>query len=397
MIPRIVFAVVRRILGTAVAALDLIVPKKVPMYVFVVGAGNAFSGNIKAAHDYYREKHGRDVFLLAHPSSDLTLCESGDAEPAGDVTSLRGLWTLLRASALFIEYWSGDWYWPGILRSRRTIMNLWHGIPIKRMGIADGNRSSVREAARIGYMIASSHIDRSVMAASFGVEYPNVLMTGYPRNDWLVSDDAVRRSPSLARTAADVVWVKNGRRLVLYAPTYRGHHLSSGADVSGVYAFTNDELDRLRSLLVSRNAVLGVRPHINRGGDDRLRYDDVIIDMSRAVFKDVQMLLRHTDVLVSDYSGVWVDYLLLDRPVIGFAYDWEAYAAERGYIYDYFSIFPGPMVRSFGELIDALEQALTGTPAITERQRFVKGMFHAFPDGTSCERLYRSLEERRGR
>lgn len=387
-------AVGTRLLGAAVSAADLTVPKNAAVMTFVVGPGNAFSGNLKAFHDHVRYDTKSTARILAHASSDLSLVEPGDRAGVTNVRSWAGLWCLLTSRTVIVEYWSGDWWWPGLLKHRHLFVNVWHGIPVKRIGLAEGNNRVLREARTIGVMIASSETDRAMMSACFNIPYPDVLLTGYPRNDRLMMGRRRNRTDMLDVVSSSIGDIKGDRRLVLYAPTYRGHHLSKGEDVSGVYPFSSDELRKLKQVLSNGNAFLGIRPHINRSADLRIPYDDMIVDMSRNVVKDVQAMLEHTDVLLSDYSGVWVDFLLLDRPVIGFAYDGERYDAERGYLYDYQGIFPGPMVRTFDALLDRLEEALQGTAPMSERHSFAKRLFHTHTDGRCCERLYNALRDR---
>lgn len=389
-----VIKILFRILGLLVSLCDLIVPKRRNAFVFVVGANNTFAGNIKATHDYFIKQISVSVSLLVNVTSDLSLCEEQYRNKIIFVNTAEGLWILLRSQNIIIEYWSGDWIWPGILQNRHTITNLWHGIPIKKIGIAQHATRSMRvESKKTKYFIASSHIDQAMMSACFGVDYNNVLLTGYPRNDWLISDHYLLLSPSLTAIKDAILSKMSGKKLILYAPTYRGDHTVKNDNFNGIYRFSDNDLRKIKNTLRDHNAILGIRPHINKLTDTRFQYDDLIVDLSRNVIPDAQILLRYTDVLISDYSGIWVDYLLLDKPIIGFIYDWEHYLQDRGYLYDYLKIFPGSLVKTFDELMETLDESLhqSHRGEITEKQKIIKGLFHAHIDGNSSERLYKKL------
>lgn len=91
-----------------------------------------------------------------------------------------------------------------------------------------------------------------------------------------------------------------------------------------------------------------------------------------------------------------MDYLLMDRPVIGFIHDWEIYNSERGYLYDYKSIFPGALAETSDEFVAALNAALAeceGMDVLAKRQ-YSKELFHRYDDGEARERLFVELTER---
>ena len=99
---------------------------------------------------------------------------------------------------------------------------------------------------------------------------------------------------------------------------------------------------------------------------------------------DTQELLLVSDVLVTDYSGCFLDYLLLDRPVIHFAYDRDQYSDEdRGLYFDLDEIAGGPIVTSVDELMSALERSLADRGAEATRRQTVRDRLLAWERGTA--------------
>ncbi|MBC8446010.1 MAG: CDP-glycerol glycerophosphotransferase family protein, partial [Chloroflexi bacterium] len=94
------------------------------------------------------------------------------------------------------------------------------------------------------------------MMAMFNLSPSKVWITGLPRNDWLVQDGR-DLPPDLYDLELRLKSLIGGRRLVVYASTFRN-------DRSGLYHFTADEIEDLAALLREKNAVLGIRSHINR-------------------------------------------------------------------------------------------------------------------------------------
>ncbi len=386
-----------KILAVIISIVDIFSYKNNKSIAFVVGKGNVFSGNIKAAFDYFYENHDGQLNLLAHSESTLSLCDDKYRQHVIVTNSAKGLLCLLKTKCIIYEYCSGDYFWPGLVMSKHLFVNLWHSITIKKIGLAESEtKAMLYETRRTNIGIASSHIDRAMISSCLGIRYKNVLLAGAPRNDYLISEKLSDNSLKLNALEQNILSIKKGRRLVLYAPTFRGHFSSKDDRDNGVYNFKNEEWRKLRDILKKNNAILGIRPHINKQTDSRIMYDDTIVNMSRDIIPDVQVLLRNTDMLISDYSGVWVDYLLLNRPIIGFVYDWVDYKNNRGFLYDYSSIFPGALVETVEDFFMVLERILSDGEHNDDilKRKFVKKIFHYHDDGQACKRLYGYIREK---
>jgi CDP-glycerol glycerophosphotransferase (TagB/SpsB family) len=133
--------------------------------------------------------------------------------------------------------------------------------------------------------------------------------------------------------------------------------------------------------------VLGIRGHANVRHLER--YADAadspdIISLNH--YPDVNVLLRDTAVLITDYSSIYLDFLLTGRPILHFAYDFEAYLEKRvGFFYEVKEAFAGPVPRNFGELVHALDQALGSGVSDPESYGRVRDLFHQHPSGSAAE------------
>lgn len=278
---------------------------------------------------------------------------------------------------------------PYVLFSRRTVTCLlWHGIPVKRICLLKPRWRNYPNwvvkyfyFSMYSYWICSSSVDRLATALCVGLPIDRVLITGYPRNDYLIEQkqssacDLLDRFPYLRK------------KIILYAPTWRQN------SIVRFFPFFDYSLGRINEFLEGSDAFILLRGHrYERREIGAIDYDafigDRILDASKSIFEDVQELLPHVDILISDYSGVWVDYLLLNRPIVFAPYDLEEFKVETGLLYNYDFVTPGPKVATTEELIKALREYIHHPEKDSERRQLIKGLFHQYEDGRSYERIY---------
>ena len=297
-----------------------------------------------------------------------------------DAGSFRGMFWLSRSAVVLLGYrisaLSG---YSTLLTNKHLIVQLWHGIPLKRIGrLFPGESGWEDETPLYAATVSSSEADRVVMQQAFApLPLERVWLTGLPRNTTITTDE--ERLPIDFRNTLDRIRERlGGRRLVLYAPTWRDADLKH-------YAFSNGEVAALEQLLRAHGAVLGVRGHSNVRSDDaytREYESDVFLNFND--IPEANLLLRLADVLVTDYSSIYIDYLLTDRPVVHFAYDLPEYLASRGLLYDPAEAFASPPALTFTDLLAGLEQALEDPAANGEQRRRARRLFHGH-SGNSAE------------
>ncbi|HEX6925882.1 MAG TPA: CDP-glycerol glycerophosphotransferase family protein [Longimicrobiaceae bacterium] len=287
--------------------------------------------------------------------------------------SLYGAYLLARSKVLVTGYAlrGVSSYSSRIRPGRHDLIQLWHGIPLKRIGRLFPHETWwEKETPHYSAIVCSSERDREIMAQAFApIPMDRVWLTGLPRNSLILKEESAL--PADYRSAlAHLDSLLDGRRLVIYAPTWRERPES-------LYSFSEEEQDVLACLLRRHNAVLGVRGHANvrhRSVYRDMRESEAIISLNE--FADVNVILRRGHVLVTDYSSIYIDFLLLDRPIIHFAYDLEAYVRERGFLYDLDDAFGGACCTTFDHLLTELERALVDSDHCRERRLKARRLFH---------------------
>jgi CDP-glycerol glycerophosphotransferase (TagB/SpsB family) len=364
---------------------DLIVPKRTDWWIFSLKRNYPWGDNLRSVFE--EALRDPDIFPIIlyggrHVHCDIEAIYSGEKYAIAHRMSLKGIWYYLRSRYCLIGHNSLDLYSTSLPHARHVIVNLWHGVPIKAIAYAEpqshGKHRFRRFFQHCHHVIANSPIDRLAMSACMLCDPKAVWMTGLPRNDLLFEDTSLY--PDLQEEERRLLEIMAGRRLVLYAPTFR-----DWPDVLNPLSEMG-KLEALSEMVRQQGAVLGIRKHPS---DRKLEFGDTphVIDCSHHRFLSQQILLRHTDVLITDYSSIWVDYLLLDKPVIGLCYDLERYREVRTFLYAFEDIFPGPITHTADELITTAKELLQGKDTCQDKRTFAKWLFMAHLDGRSAKRV----------
>ena len=356
--------------------LDKLFPKSDNVIIFTLKSPIDYRDNVRFLFESLSNYHKINCILLFYK-------ETIDNKSAVNFYSLSGLFYWLRARYIVIHHGTHDIpFSTSIDFRRRKVVNLWHAINIKNVGYRVKNNSPDSLKSEIDtyrFMICSSNLDSFTMQACFKKSEKNIWATGLPRNDLLVCKDA-RLSKDLNKGLQWLDKQINQRNMVLYMPTYRDN-------VDYNPKFTKEEINQLGTLLKSENAVLGVKIHPNATPID---FDSLpVINLSECPSQEVGLFLRKADVLVTDYSSVWVDFLLLDRQIVSYCPDLLNYKETRGLLYDYNYIFPGKINQTFELFLAELRKSFS-TP-INEKQFRIKHLFHKFLDGKNSERVSKKI------
>ncbi|MFF2640620.1 CDP-glycerol glycerophosphotransferase family protein [Streptomyces niveus] len=321
--------------------------------VFESHMGKCYGDSPRAIHEELRAQGRRGVRCT------WSYATSADGFPT-DVTlvrrlSWRYLWALARA-----QYWVDNQGFPLDMKkpAATTYLQTWHGSAYKRMGFAESRikaqNASERDKlsaalARFDHFLVRSEHDVATLARDYRQPAESLVACGYPRNDRLVrareTDESQGRFPRPA-LAADL-GIPDHRKVVLYAPTFRGMPKKGRTtqlplDVSQFAERFGDEYVLLVRAHYLESAALPVCP------------PGTVIDVSG--HHDVSELLCLADALITDYSSIMFDYALLDRPMIFFTPDLDAYVAERGSYFDLRVEAPGPVVETEDELLRAMDE-----------------------------------------
>ena len=236
------------------------------------------------------------------------------------------------------------------LHKKRLIINLWHGVPLKKIALLDPN---LKKAARIYFkkifsenytcILTTSHELIPLMARSFAVSEDKIKVWGQPRNDGLFQKNDCREI--LGQLFPDL---PEYTKTVLYAPTFRDYGQVQ------LFPFKDFDQEQLEAFLEEKNMLLFIRTHVAEQGSAAPYLGKRIRFLGNEQAEDVTGILNIFDCLITDYSSIYIDYLLTDKPMIFLPYDRQHYLDGRGMNFDYDDVTPGPKPETFNDFLDAL-------------------------------------------
>jgi CDP-glycerol glycerophosphotransferase len=282
-------------------------------------------------------------------------------------------------------------------RPEQLYVQTWHGTPLKRIGldVVESTETAMNakreiddryrvEGRKVGAFLSASKFTTEVFASAFGLPAGDgsFVETGNPRNDVLAG-----AGPDDTRAARERLGLPAGKRVLLYAPTWRDDQHSSRSGY--VYSHVLD-VDALRAALGEDWLVLFRLHYLVTNTIDFARYDGFLRDVSG--LDDINDLCIASDVLVTDYSSVYFDYALLDRPMVFYMYDLDRYSTSLRGFYLPIEDVPGPIARTQDELHAALADPELGAKYAERRADLVATMA-PHDDGHAAQRVLDLIAE----
>ena len=299
--------------------------------------------------------------------------------------SLRGFWHYCRAKYVFHTHG----LFGNCPAKKQVVVSLWHGMPLKNIMKLDATHPA-DEVFRFTYTLATSPLFQQIMGAAFGCEEARCLLTGQPRNDALFQPSDILSRMHIDRAAY--------ARLILWMPTYRQSGMGDvrcdggGGRAEGLAFLTRSQLNALNEELAQIHSLLLVKLHPMQ----------VPIAVENVAFSHIRFLreipgvLYHlvgqADALLTDCSSVYVDYLMLDRP-IGFVFDdLTQYRQNRGFVFDDITAYmPGPFLEDYAALVSFLRDVAASRDTYAAARHAVRAQCHTYVDDQSSHRLLKEV------
>ncbi len=285
----------------------------------------------------------------------------------------------------------GDWFQR---HPDQIVLQTWHGTPLKKIGrdvkevhfaYAPGMKSALQSKEKKpegpavpewSHLLSPNPFSTEIFRRAFAFK-GEMLEVGYPRNDLLHSPDA----DVVARSVRARLGIPEGKRVVLYAPTWRDDQYYS----RGRYKHDMRlDLDRARAALGDDHVLL-VRLHSNVVDGVQEDPEGFVRDVS--LYPDITELYLISDMMISDYSSVMFDYANTGRPMLFFTYDLADYRDRlRGFYFDFEAEAPGPLVETSDDLIDAIRDVDAAVAGHKERYDAFVDRFCPLDDGHAAAR-----------
>lgn len=278
--------------------------------------GAKYDDSPKAIYEYMVKSHKYDDYKLIWAIDNPKILNKDMKFVKNN--SLKFFITALRA-----KYWiTNSSMERGLkFKKKQTIyINTWHGSVIKKIDTSKDKR--VFKVTPSDYFYAQSQIDVDYFSEKWNYPKEKIILSGYPRNDELskVTQEEIKKIKKKLN-------IPLNKKVIIYAPTFRDNDY----DENGCYLAPPIDLKKWERIL-SNDYILIFRAHYEINKSLNIIENDFIKDYSD--YPCLNDLLKISNIMISDYSSIMIDFSILERPIYCFAYDYEKYQKERGTAYD---------------------------------------------------------------
>ena len=374
--------------------LELLIPKK-DIVIFGAMNGNWFGDNAKYmfVFSHLSTKGFKQIWLTKNirvyrdlKSQDLPVCY---------IHSPKGIYYQFSAKVgLYTDSLYDLFISPYFVSKTIKLIALRHGRSVKRVRFARLNhkisekefRERKIESRLITYASSTSNFVSEIQEKCLNIGINKHIVTGYPRNDLMLQK--AKDYDAKSKLYGD-------KRIILYAPTWR-----HGREITSFFPFDSLQLDTLNNRLLELNIVLLLRPHVTeliaskllRSKLDYFSSFSNIKIASHEKHPDVNNLLPHVDMLLSDYSALYHDYLLLDRPIGLIPYDYDSFNRNNGFLYSYMDLMPGRKILTTENLMDFLDE-IDNPGLYSESRKKLRNLIFENPPGKGRINTFRLIND----
>ena len=379
-----------------------VTPRSKKIWLFGSSFGKRFADNPRYLYLYLNQIKPMDVrpIWITHNKEIVEFLRDHKLE-VYYYRSLKGIWYCLRGGVYIFDNYSKDIsFW---LSGGAKKVNLWHGTGNKKINYDNifdkvrhpqNNWQKFRYALRrmsdekpSHYVLATSQMMGGIFSSAFRVPKDHIIIDGYPRNDVLIHKDlgkGIYTTKEKKAIEEILQYKKEGKKIILYMPTFRESE-TKFFQVMNFEVF-NDFLNR-------HDLIFYTKLHPK----SKLKQRFMEITYSNIIFMedviDSYTVLGYADMLTTDYSSVYTDYLLLNRPSVLFTYDLEEYSKNTRECYFEYDVYI-PELRTYN-----MEEFMNGIAAVLEQDLYEEGrlklrakMFD-YIDGDSSKRLYEKIKK----
>mgnify|MGYP001091629837 CR=1 FL=1 len=333
-------------------------------------------------------QHLQHIWSIENPQALKEMLEEYKSYPNVKFVK-RGSKEYLKAVASSKYLFNNSTFQPFVTpKPNQIYINTWHGTPLKKMGFdIPGNPSLsqnvVRNFLSTTYMLSPNSHTTDIFLRSYkldGLYGGSLIEDGYPRIDFTLNTN---REDFLKRLSAYGLTFAPSKKIIVYAPTWKG----AGSVVNNDMEQIIEDMKKLEEKVGEGYTVLvKVHPFLYK---EALNYSQIKSSLIPD-YIDTNQLLSVVDILVTDYSSIFFDYLVTNKPILFYTWDAEEYTKDRD-MYLPIDELPGPSLSTIDEVISAIQDIETVKENYQEKYERYKEQFVPYDDGHVTERLVNYL------
>jgi CDP-glycerol glycerophosphotransferase (TagB/SpsB family) len=383
--------------------LSYLMPRNKKIWVFGSNLGKAFADNPKYFYLYINSLKESDIRAIwITPKEDIVKNLRKNNLEVYNIYSLKGIYYTLRAKNYIFDHHSKDisfWFSGGANK-----INLFHGIPLKKIH-NDNKFDRVRNPSNLWdrirwtfrriqnekpyhYYLSTSEYVKDIFKKAFKAKEENFFICGYPRNDTFFQNDYIKKYKSLIIKNKNIYktiieYKKENYKIIMYMPTFRDSEKKL-FDIVDFEEFNNFLKNNKYILLIKAHPMSKLQEKMNN-----INYSNIININSK---EDPYVFTALTDMLITDYSSIYFDYLLTKNPIVFFPYDLKEYmSGSRELYYDYDNVTPGYKAYDIQGLKEGIKMSFEKNDSYIEKRKEVLNKNFDYYDGNSSKRLYEKL------
>lgn len=271
---------------------------------------------------------------------------------------------------------------------RQISVCLWHGTMLKRICAMNEREKKLPRKEQFRYFIAPSTYYVNFFCKSFQCESNNVLVCGYPRNDYLFQDSDILKKLNIE---------KEKEKIIVYMPTFRkpiggGYSDSEDNKLNFIETDNPKSLLELSNFLSKKRITLIIKWHPSDSRQNIIiKLPNIVSLSNKDIFTtgyQTYHLLHYADALITDYSSVFCDYLLLDRPIAFDISDIESYSKNRGLVFDNpLEFLPGCILQRKQDFVTFINDIANNIDNSKGKRKDLFHIYNDFNDNQSSKRL----------
>ena len=365
--------------------LNSLIPKSNNKILFI--SRPDFSDNTLHMYRYIkRQKTNKQLSWLIYDKNIYDLLLQKGYKNIFYLKSISGIWEYLR-SKIIITSSSSLWQVKSPFQKQ---FDLWHGIPLKTvLCMGEKHISPKRQAGNITRRFATSNLEKAQLAASFDYNAIRISVTGHPRTDALFNKEK-KLSQLLGMD------VSKYNNVIFYMPTYRQGYRDKqeGTTFNVENIFRMKEYDHQKFLeFLERNKILfllKLHPYEEKLYEDTALGDNIKWITNTFLVEhdlDTYDIFYEVDTLITDYSSIYFDILLLDKKIIFLPLDLDIYERNRGFQLEPYD-FWAPGKKIFDQ--ENLQKEILENDSTEEKEhrKLIKDIMFKYQDDQSAKRIY---------
>jgi len=367
--------------------LSKLIPKKKDRWIFGSWFGNAASDNTKGLYDYLSQNYPEieKIWILNEPEKSVI-----SGAKVVKRNSFESLKYILTAEVAVMNQGFGDFCAVNLLGGSYKVQ-LWHGVAWKKIVRDARTEKNVLKNKIFNYnnsydlYIAPSEKYKEVVKSAFGAKEKQILLCGQPRNEVLFDEAFCEKCHE------DVLRMtsQTDKKIVVYMPTFRDN-------TDDVFSFCKPEAAAFWELAQKYNFIIVEKSHfksIQRNKKTDSVQNQFVFTMPNV---DANTLLGAADILITDYSSCFFDFLIRNKPIIHYVYDYAYYKnKDRGLYYEIEDVAAGNVAYDNDELYTALEDNIRNDNSLLRQSRIHQYITYEYRG--SSEQIVKSIYKMLGK